>query len=87
MSDCPLAGWGGEGICAVPNPSSTGIITQIPAEVKEISSQKQKRTDTRRYPFWYAGRDSVALPSGNGRQQRCPARRAGQEQQSPGLLH
>ena len=34
-----------------------------------------------------AGRDSFALPSGNGRQRRCPARPAGQEQQSTGLLH
>ncbi len=29
--------------------------------------EKQKRTDTRRYPPWYARRDSFAIASGNGR--------------------
>ena len=37
--------------------------------------------------FWYTGRDSFAFLPGNGQKQRCHARRAGHEQQSPGLLH
>ena len=37
--------------------------------------------------IWYTGRDSFAFLPGNGQKQRCHARRAGHEQQSPGLLH
>ena len=49
--------------------------------------ENKKRTETRRFPFWYAGRDSVAFSPGSGRKQRCHARPAGHEQPSPGRLY
>ena len=35
------------------------------------SPEKTKRTETRRFPFWYARRDSFAFSPGNGRKQMC----------------